>query len=37
MEKMYNDRVVFKNKMIEAKKQLELIDVEMKKRGLPLT
>jgi len=34
MERMYNDRTVYKKKMIEAKKRLELIDAEMKKRGL---
>jgi len=34
MEKMYNDRVEYKSKMLEAKKRLELIDSEMKKRGL---
>jgi len=34
MEKMYNDRVVYKQKMIEAKKELEEIEKEMKIRGL---
>ena len=37
MEKMYNDRVVFKKKMIEAKQELELVEAEMKKRGIFLT
>ena len=37
MEKMYNDRVVYKKKMIEAKKELELVEAEMKKRGILLT
>jgi DNA polymerase elongation subunit (family B) len=34
MEKMYNERDQFKKKMIEAKKKLELVETEMKKRGL---
>jgi DNA polymerase elongation subunit (family B) len=34
MEKMYNDRVVYKEKMITAKKELEQIESEMKKRKL---
>jgi DNA polymerase elongation subunit (family B) len=34
MEKMYNDRVIFKNKMIEEKKKLEQIESEMKKRKI---
>jgi hypothetical protein len=37
MEKMYNDRVVYKKKMIEAKQELELVEAEMKKRGILLT
>ena len=34
MEKMYKDRKEFKNKMIEAKKSLEDVDAELKRRGL---
>tara|TARA_R110000868_G_scaffold252417_1_gene509070 strand:+ start:509 stop:1978 length:1470 start_codon:yes stop_codon:yes gene_type:complete len=34
MEKMYNDRVVYKEKMITAKKELEQIESQMKKRKL---
>jgi DNA polymerase elongation subunit (family B) len=34
METMYNDRSVYKKKMIESKKDLEKIESEMKKRGL---
>ena len=34
MEKMYQDRKDFKNKMIDAKKDLEEINAEMKRRGL---
>ena len=34
MERMYNDRVVYKQKMIEAKKDLEIIESEMKKRKM---
>jgi DNA polymerase elongation subunit (family B) len=34
MEKMYNDRVRYKNQMIEAKKKYELINNEIKRRGL---
>jgi DNA polymerase elongation subunit (family B) len=34
MRKMYNDRVIFKKKMIEEKKLLEKIEMEMEKRGL---
>jgi hypothetical protein len=34
MEKMYNDRVIFKKKMLEAKQELEQIESEMKKRKL---
>jgi hypothetical protein len=34
MEKMYNDRVVYKEKMLNAKKELEQIESEMKKRKL---
>lgn len=32
MEKMYNDRVVWKKRMIEAKKKVELIDQEIARR-----
>jgi DNA polymerase elongation subunit (family B) len=34
MEKMYNDRVVYKDLMIKEKKELEQIESEMKKRKL---
>jgi DNA polymerase elongation subunit (family B) len=34
MDKMYKDRKMFKNKMIEAKKQLEQVNLEIKNRGL---
>jgi DNA polymerase elongation subunit (family B) len=34
MEKMYNDRTKYKKLMLEAKKDLENISVEIKKRGL---
>lgn len=34
MEKMYNDRVIFKKKMIEEKKKLEEIESEMRRRGI---
>jgi DNA polymerase elongation subunit (family B) len=34
MEKMYNDRTKYKKMMIEAKKDLELVETEMKKRGI---
>jgi len=34
MEKMYNDRVEYKKKMIEAKKKLQKIDDELNKRGI---
>jgi len=34
MEKMYNDRVVYKEKMIAAKKELEQIESEMRRRGI---
>jgi DNA polymerase elongation subunit (family B) len=34
MDKMYKDRKEFKSKMIEAKKKLEEVNLEMKKRGL---
>jgi DNA polymerase elongation subunit (family B) len=34
MEKMYNDRVVYKEKMIVAKKELEQIESEMRRRGI---
>lgn len=34
METMYEDRKKYKNMMIEEKKNLELIELEMKKRGM---
>ena len=34
MDKMYKDRKMFKNKMIDAKKDLEEINAELKRRGL---
>lgn len=34
MDKMYKDRKMYKNKMIDAKKDLESIMAEMKRRGL---
>ena len=34
MEKMYNDRVVYKEKMIVEKKKLEEIESEMRRRGI---
>ena len=34
MDKMYQDRKMFKNKMIESKKDLEEINAELKRRGL---
>jgi len=34
MQKMYDDRVVYKKRMIEAKKEIELVEAEMKKRGI---
>lgn len=34
MEQMYNDRVKYKKLMIEAKKKLELIDAELKRRDI---
>lgn len=34
MDQMYKDRKMFKNKMIEAKKDLEEINAELKRRGL---
>lgn len=34
MEKMYNDRVIFKEKMIGEKKKLEQIESEMRRRGI---
>lgn len=34
METMYKDRKLFKNKMIDAKKDLETINAEIKRRGL---
>lgn len=36
MENMYNDRTVFKKKMLEEKKKLVSIEAEMKKRGMKL-
>lgn len=35
MEKMYNDRTKYKKMMLEAKKDLENISAEIRKRGLP--
>jgi DNA polymerase elongation subunit (family B) len=37
METMYQDRKMFKNKMIDAKKDLEAINAEIKRRGLTTT
>ena len=37
MDKMYKDRKMFKNKMIESKKDLEEINAELKRRGLTTT
>ena len=34
MDKMYKDRKMFKNMMIESKKDLEAITNEMKRRGI---
>lgn len=34
MEKIYNERVVYKRKMLEEEKKLEKIESEMRKRGL---
>jgi DNA polymerase elongation subunit (family B) len=34
MDKMYQDRVIFKKKMIEEKKKLEEIESEMRRRGI---
>ena len=34
MDQMYKDRKMFKNKMIDAKKNLEDINAELKRRGL---
>jgi len=34
MQKMYDDRVVYKKRMIEAKKELELVENELRKRGI---
>ena len=34
METMYNDRTEYKKKMLKAKKELELVENELKKRGL---
>lgn len=36
MDEMYKDRKMFKDKMIEAKKELEEIDAELRKRGVGL-
>lgn len=37
MERVYNDRVKYKKDMIAAKKKLELIDAELKQRGVVIT
>ena len=37
MEKMYNDRVEYKKKMLEAKKLLQDIDEEIKRRGISVS
>jgi len=34
MDKMFKDRKMFKNKMIESKKQLEAVEAELKRRGI---
>lgn len=34
MDMMYNDRVVFKKQMIEAKKKYEAVETEIKRRGI---
>jgi DNA polymerase elongation subunit (family B) len=34
MDKMYKERKNFKDKMIESKKELEAVNLEMKRRGL---
>lgn len=34
MGKMYDDRVIYKNKMLEAKQNLEKINEELKRRGI---
>jgi DNA polymerase elongation subunit (family B) len=34
MNKMYDDRVIYKNKMIEAKKEYEKIMVELNRRNI---
>lgn len=33
MEKIYNDRVVYKNQMLDAKREIELIEAELARRG----
>jgi len=37
MKKMYDDRVVWKKQMIEEKKEIQLIEEEMKKRGINIS
>ena len=37
MKKMYDDRVVWKKRMIDEKKQVQLMEEEMKKRGLNIS
>jgi hypothetical protein len=37
MKKMYDDRVVWKKRMIEEKKEIQLIEEEMKKRGINIS
>jgi hypothetical protein len=34
MDKMYKERKTYKDKMIESKKKVEAINLELKKRGL---
>jgi hypothetical protein len=34
MEKIYNERVIYKKKMLAAEQELEQIENEMRKRGL---
>jgi len=34
METMYEDRAMYKKKAIEAKKELEIINAELSKRGI---
>lgn len=36
MDKMYNDRVIFKKKMNQARVELKLVEEELKKRGISL-